>query len=366
MISWVMRTLVVVSTCGTSLLTNKIRQEDRELLVRWAHASNEREVDPSERERLVKVVCDQCDRLDGADAGEARELSAELNGLLTYVGNLSLVRKHFLVHTDTLLGAEAAKAVQRWIRRQDPDADVELKTFDGLQVVDQALLDGALAEAAGWVAEGLEWVRCTPGFRLVFNTTGGFKAVQGFFQTLGLLFAGETVYLFEGNESVVRIPRLPLKVDLSDLNDAQQTALRRLRRGLASEVALPELLVSSGKLSSYGRMLAEKWWQDVAEQGLLPPISTRLRWGPGFESTFLKETQSGKRVEANRKLELLAYVLETGKDLAGVDLHRIRGDQGPYEFLVDAWHDGGARRFFLHQEQDGVFVVGKLGEKLGG
>ncbi|MCX7799199.1 MAG: hypothetical protein N2109_02535 [Fimbriimonadales bacterium] len=362
-----MRTMVIVTTCGTSLLTQGASNDDRASLTRWAHAERETDVDSAERETLLETLCRQAQRLEGADAAEARALSAELNGLLAYVGDLAAVRLHVLVHTDTLLGRWAAEAVQTWLQHRDPGAQVELRTFEGLQVRDQPRLDLALAEAARWVTDDLDWVRRDPGLRLVFHTTGGFKAVQGFFQTLGLLFADETVYLFEGAEGVVRIPRLPLKVDLGNLSAEQTTDLRRLRVGLPPiGSALPELLASGGKLSGYGRMLADRWWHDVADLELLPPISPLLRWGPDLENTFLEETRSGKRREANRKLEQLAYVLETGRDLAGVDLHRIHGDHGPYTHLVDAWHDGGARRFFLQQEAGGVFVVGKLAEKLGG
>jgi len=326
---------VLLSTCGTSHLTHGLSARDRELLLRWAHAKEERDIEPSDRVRLQKIISDQQQRLEAAEPAEARALSAELNGILAYEGNLAQVHTHYLIHTDTFLGMYAAAAVRHWLEARD--ANVQLKTFKGMQVVDQKALDRALAEAAKWVADEFEWVRKSPEHRLVFNTTGGFKAVQGFFQTLGLLFADETVYLFEHGDAIVRIPRLPLRADLGDLDQTQLIELRRLRMGLASAgVRLPETLALDGQLTPYGSLLAENWWEVTAGKALMPPISAGLRYEPDFERSIQRDF-SRKGREINRKLEQIAFVHETKKKLAGVDIHPIHSGQvGVSTHLADA------------------------------
>lgn len=354
---------VLVSTCGTSHLTHGLSAEDRLLLNRWAHAKQERDIEPSDRSRIERIVFDQQQRLLDAEPAEARDLSAELNGILAYAGNLAEVCTHYLVHTDTFLGRHAATVVRDWLAARG--ADVRLKTFEGMQVVDQKALDQALADAARWAAEELEWVRLSPEHRLVFNTTGGFKAVQGFFQTLGVMFADETVYVFEQSDALVRIPRLPLRADLSELAPEQLVELRRLSQGLEGTcVELPETLALDGRITAYGSLLVKKWWDDAADKALLPPISRRLRYGPGLEKS-VQQYFSRKGREINRKLEQIAFVHETGLDLAGVDIHPIHSGQvGVSTHLADAWHDGGAKRFYLHYEGD-VLVADKLDEGLG-
>lgn len=357
-----MGSIVLVSTCGTSALSHGLDPEESGLLKRWANVAREANIPAGERAKLTELVLRQVDALERASPEEARRRSAEINGILSFVGNLAEVQMHYLVRTDTVLGIHAADAVGRWLRAQG--ADVEQKPFPGLQVQDQNRLDQALAECARWVSQELQWVRSEPGKRLVFHTTGGFKAVQGFFLTLGLLHADETVYLFEGSTELMRIPRLPLLVDLGFLTDEQLLEVRRLRLRLEPRgTELPETLAAGGRLTAYGQMLADAWWDRAAAAGLLPPISNRVRFGPGFAKTVESEHRS--RLETiNRRLEDLARWAETGQDLKSLDVKQLRGGarQGSTH-EADAWHDGGARRLFLHQEGD-VWVVDRLGEAL--
>ncbi|MEJ5169746.1 MAG: hypothetical protein WHU10_02060, partial [Fimbriimonadales bacterium] len=105
------------------------------------------------------------------------------------------------------------------------------------------------------------------------------------------------------------------------------------------------------------------WWDRAAADRLLPPISQRLRYGTEFPKTVAAE-ESRRLPTINRRLEELALWIETGKGLKGVDPKAIRGAKvGQSDYEADAWHDGGAKRFFLHREE-GVWVVDRLGEAL--
>ncbi|MCA1997324.1 MAG: hypothetical protein LDL56_08860 [Armatimonadetes bacterium] len=357
-----MGSIVLVSTCGTSSLSHDLSSEERKLLNQWANVGSEAEIPAGERPKLEELVLRQVDALERASPEEARRRSAEINGILSYTGNAAEVQMHYLVRSDTVLGIHAADAVERWLRAQG--ARVEQKPFPGLQVQDQNRLDQALADCARWVAEELQWVRSEPSRRLVFHTTGGFKAVQGFFQTLGLLYAEETVYLFEGSSELMRIPRLPLLVDLGFLTDEQRREVRRLRLGLDSRgTELPETLAARGRLTAFGRLLADAWWEKEAAGGLLPEISDRIRFGPDFAKTVTQENPS-RWPTINRRLEDLARWAETGQDLRSLDVKQLRGGarQGSTH-EADAWHDGGAKRFFLHRDAE-VWVVDRVGEAL--
>jgi hypothetical protein len=76
---------LILSTCGTSLLTN-LAGEQRGLITRHANARTPEEVPRPDREVLAGLIetAGQC--LGAADARERERLSAELNSLLRYDG----------------------------------------------------------------------------------------------------------------------------------------------------------------------------------------------------------------------------------------------------------------------------------------
>ena len=51
------------------------------------------------------------------------------------------------------------------------------------------------------------------GYKVIFNLVGGFKGLQGYMQTFGTFYADETVYIFEKSSDLIKIPRLPIQID---------------------------------------------------------------------------------------------------------------------------------------------------------
>jgi len=58
------------------------------------------------------------------------------------------------------------------------------------------------------------------GWFVVFNLTGGFKSLNGYLQTLGMISADRCVFIFEGAPELMEIPRLPVR--LSELDDVRE------------------------------------------------------------------------------------------------------------------------------------------------
>ncbi|MDI9601578.1 MAG: hypothetical protein QM328_05400, partial [Acidobacteriota bacterium] len=115
-------TTAIVSTCGTSLLTNGADAEMRKLITGCANHS-ESALEPGERKSLDAWLANRREAITKADSATVRRLSAELNGLLAWYGDnwppQSHQEVHFLLHTDTYLGAQAAGVVAGWMREQD-------------------------------------------------------------------------------------------------------------------------------------------------------------------------------------------------------------------------------------------------------
>jgi putative CRISPR-associated protein (TIGR02619 family) len=202
--------LFVVSTCGTSLLTNRAPGDLNALLRRTA---NQREdaLAKEDRSAIDARILDRQEALKGSTLQEARDLSAELNGLLgIYDDDLSRGANnrnhHVFLHTDTYQGVQVGKLLLEWAQRRGLSA--EAHRVDNLNTARMEEFREGMGNLADWCADALPGYR-DGGYRVVFNLIGGFKALQGFMQTLGMFYADESVYLFEGERALLRIPGFP-------------------------------------------------------------------------------------------------------------------------------------------------------------
>ena len=206
---------LIVSTCGTSLLTNGADENMRRLLVTHANAK-EQDMDDTVRRDIDTWVAQRRNLLKKAADGAAAQLSAELNGLLAYQNIVEATpnappNEYYLVVTDTYLGNAAFECIEDWLCRNFGRRAVRM-TAGGLNTSDVADFRAALAGIAKQLGEELSKWR-ERRYRVVFNLTGGFKSVNGFMQAVGMLFADECFYLFEGSRELMRVPRLPITLD---------------------------------------------------------------------------------------------------------------------------------------------------------
>ena len=83
---------------------------------------------------------------------------------------------------------------------------MRLQTAAGLRTSSLAGFRAATAELAGALAAELP-ARRARGEEIVFNLTGGFKALHAVVQAMGARFADRVVCLFEGTDELLEIPR---------------------------------------------------------------------------------------------------------------------------------------------------------------
>lgn len=107
---------LILSTCGTSLLTN-LAGQNRGLVILHANARSPEEVPRPDREILAKSIEEAGRRLAAADTRGRERISAELNGLLRYYGGGPWPGSdtHWLIATDTWLGQATAAAMAQVI-----------------------------------------------------------------------------------------------------------------------------------------------------------------------------------------------------------------------------------------------------------
>lgn len=376
---------LIVSTCGTSLLTNGADVDMRRLLIAHANETAE-EMDRTVRGRIDAWVDQRCEHMREATEEDAARLSAEINGLQAYYHGAGTAvadneqDQHWLVVTDTYLGQRAFECIGGWLDGRFQQMAMKV-TAGGLNTSRIADFRAALADIVNVLDELdlAQWRR--RGYRVVFNLTGGFKSVNGFMQTIGMLFADECFYLFEGSGEVMRVPRLPISLDAATPFRDNLDAVRRMANGktLTRDECgtLPETLLfvvdDSVQLSEWGAALWLSARPEIYRKALMEPLSDRL-W---FSESFMAQVGAGQGVFAqpdrldtlNQRLDDLARHLDTNGayNPQGLHFHGLEGNPVPpctHEFYV--WSDLGHRGYGFHENVDDqkVFVVQKIGPHL--
>ena len=211
----------IISTIGTSILTNSI---DRATEGNWfgilgASANlKEDELSDESKEVIDELAKRAHGKLKGSDVGTHRLASAELNGIYgiyegTFPENSNDV--HYLICTDTFQGQTTGNLIKDFLKNQGFKASVvipkELSTKDT-----DSFTDG-IKELIQWLENSVPGQRDS-GHQVIFNLVGGFKSLQGYMQTFGAFYADESVYIFEGSSELIRIPRLPIQIDTTEIH----------------------------------------------------------------------------------------------------------------------------------------------------
>lgn len=266
---------VIVSTVGTSMLTNGAPQELRGLLIRTANTPEARLTDEDRTD--IERRADEVGRLiAGASPEQAQRQSAELNGVVRL--GLSGRDVHYLIATDTLQGRLCAKIAAEWI--QTAGATAIPQPISGLSTADTESFSDGINTLLEWCDATLPECRAQ-NRRVVFNLVGGFKAMQAYLQALGMFYADEIVYIFESGSDLIRIPRLPVKWDHEGLSE-HAAVMARLAHGAkditpAMVAGVPEAyleIVDCGGqqlvgLSTWGRAAWLSDRQDILSSDLI-------------------------------------------------------------------------------------------------
>lgn len=370
--------ILLVSTCGTSLLSNLARQraapQTTELLKRTANLKDN-ELSPEDLSAIQAVAEDASTALARASICDLRRMAAELNGLLGfYRGDLAAAKgnHHIFLHTDTFQGSLAADRLAGALRSRGLATEV-LPVRD-LNVADPEAFTLAMNELVDWSRQTLPGYRST-GYRIVFNLVGGFKAFQAFMQTLGMFYADEILYIFEASNALLRIPRLPVAFDDTARGIVADNLplFRQLSLGplpLDRCRALPETLISAiddeATLSPWGKLLWDQCCTELYRRRLLDPPIPRIRYSDPFRKKCddLARNDPDKLLAVNQRIDDLADLLLHGRPRNRLDLKKLSGNpKPPATHELDLTAHGAAWRAFGHYEGD-TFVLDSLGPHL--
>lgn len=358
--------LLLVSTCGTSLLTNGASEADRTWLTQIANDVDV--VGDVDVARLTRLVKDRRARLEAADEGEPRRMSAEWNGICAVLDRYKPRQvNHLLVSTDTALGKAAVELVESLL-----GAQTQRVSASGLRTNDLASFREALAELTKQLdAVVQEYQR--QGWFVVFNLTGGFKSLNGYLQTLAMISADRCVFLFEGARELMEIPRLPVR--LAELEELREHAEVFRRLAVGYRVSVDDARNAPGALlmeldgevatSVLGNVAWARQRAALQAEELQPPLSSKVRITDSVARAFAK-LEAVHKVQVNEALDEYCAYVDHGRALPkSRTFKKLQGDPVPGStHELYAWSDGATGRLFGHYDDACVFVFDRLGGHL--
>jgi putative CRISPR-associated protein (TIGR02619 family) len=318
--------MITISTCGTSILTNGVEQKISNIL-RMNTNLKENEISSDDKAVIDKIIELKKNILLSSNIQEARNISAEINGLFGICNeDLNVLKSngsfHYLICTDTYEGIMCANLIQEYLESKGVTIVTKIE-IPNLKVDNTSSAHNGLSELTKIISE---ITKKTNG-KIIFNLVGGFKLLQGFMQTLGMFYADEMFYLFEGKKEPIKIPKLLVKFDYSD-NIIE--SLRRISFELeALQGADLGVLILDGTpimLSEWGELV----WQQVKKSYYLKlrdPLLPTVSYSDGFKRDFDKLNNNDK-VELHEHIDYVSKYLFTNDkrwNIASVYFHSLEG-----------------------------------------
>ena len=366
--------ILSVTTCGTSIFTNMASGDDRSFLTDSANKlQNEYSGDDISR---LQSIAQQRRKfmLHERDEVNLRKKSAELNGLIGYYRKNGFDPKnhsHLLICSDTYQGELAAQVIQDWGKSNG--YNMTIYKVPDLNTRDLELFRFGINNLVDWCEEIITGYRSSK-YKVIFNLVGGFKILQGYMQTLGMFYADESVYIFEGSDKILSIPRMPIdfsenfKAKLKDnINLVRTLKWKSLKNSECAGIpeAMLEIIGDECTLSTWGKLMFNRTRDEIYSERLLPSPTRLIKYSEKTER-IAKDLDKGRRVELNTKIDDLAYFLEVGRrqPTSSLDLKALKGNPKPpstHEF--DLWSNKDVWRGYGYFDNV-TFIINEIGDAL--
>jgi putative CRISPR-associated protein (TIGR02619 family) len=325
---------LVISTVGTSLLINQIKNKKSESdwSSRLQDTANRTEKEIEKGSKIYDIIQDLKQRaeekLAQANTIEIREASAELNGIYgLYKDRLDLGAQdvHWLVTTDTAQGQVTAKILKNFLGSHNISTDIY--TPKDLSTASTEKFTNGIDELLKWMDELIPGYQSSD-YKICFNLVGSFKALQGYANTIGMFYqADEMIYIFEGSSEVITIPRLPIQVNHSVIKPVQFALMAAGAFVKLSELeSVPDTLIlkagDEAILSNWGRLTWNNCKRSFLSSNLLP--FPKLEYQKSFITDFEKASSEEERVKLQETLARVSYLF----DKSNCDTAPLKSDGG--------------------------------------
>lgn len=302
----------VLSTVGISTLLRAA--DDGTLRGHLIGVANDKELNPELAPEVAALKERVAEKLRADDVVHNRALSAELNGLYgLYEDQLARGQgdMHYLIATDTALGQTTATLIENYL--VDRGLTVSTYTPPQLSAADPPSFSRGIKELIEWCERTIPGYR-ESGYRVIFNLTGGFKSLQGYLNIVGMFYADRLVYIFQGSDDLLTIPRLPIEVAHDVLRDyrvplAMMAQGHLMPRKQVEDIPGGLLEIDGGlaTLSDWGLLVWSRARHELLRDDLLG--FPRLRYSDRFRKAF-ERARPHRRVRLQETLAQVAGLLE--------------------------------------------------------
>jgi len=326
---------LIVSTVGTSLLSNVARAKGKETeyVLRDTANLKDNEISKEQKAVIVQLAQEASKKLEISTPQESRRMSAELNGIWGYYYSNATKKSrgqdfHFLISTDTFQGKLTAEMLKEYLRSKEFNV-LDIFTPPGLSTADSHSFSNGIKQIVKWCQEVITEYR-RQGYFVVFNLVGSFKSLQGFMNTLGMFYADEIIYIFEAETAdLILIPRLPIKMELQPILKEKAKIFALMAENYIAFreelTGIPEIYLDMDEqgfatLSEWGFLV----WNENKKEilGSLPLNQFNFK-GLKYEKSFEKDFE---KIDQNRRADIIstlaqAAVIYQEKGLTGLREH---------------------------------------------
>jgi len=152
------------------------------------------------------------------------QASAEIKSLIEIQHRYNTKLNVILLASDSILSTLAAKIIVNWFKESNYSANQTIvPNFD----IDKDVIYGLVVDSAKdfkekgllFLFDKLDNYKKDYKKSLIFNITGGFKAVVPFLTLFGQLYKIPTFYIYEDEKELIDLPNLPIHYDVSIVED---------------------------------------------------------------------------------------------------------------------------------------------------
>jgi putative CRISPR-associated protein (TIGR02619 family) len=317
---------LVISTVGTSLLTNEINEDKDKNYKQWiselnktANWTKEKIESSSEYShvfsKIIKPLQERVEeKLNDSNILEIREMSAELNGIYgLYDEKIDKSDTHILITTDTAQGEATSQILESFLSSEGIERkNIIPLTQPGLSLSSTAVFTESMANLIPVMLEMLQKYK-DDQYQICFNLVGGFKALQGYFNTIGMFHADKIIYIFEGSHEVVEIPKLPIAIDIKKV-EKYKVQLAMMEFGAipsqweeATKVPQEWVLTKEKKLSTWGQLIWNRCKDEILSQNLL--TFPRINYADSFTEDYKKIRSNQEKIKLQETIAKVAHLL---------------------------------------------------------
>ena len=367
---------VIISTVGTSLLTNQINRaepKEKDWYSNMRDTANLSEnKTPEDVKKIINTLKQRAsEKLAETEIPQIRRASAELNGIYgVYQEDLSQGREdiHFLIATDTVQGKTTAEIVENFLKEQGI-YNTSIQAPSGLSTASTEDFSLGIDDLIVWLQNTIPPLKESQ-YKVIFNLVGSFKSLQGYLNTIGMFYADEIIYIFEGEKSdLITIPRLPIAVDTS-LIKPHTLQLALIEAGVEPSIKetteIPEAMLAEidGKmiLSTWGKLIWEKCKTELLSDELFQfPL---LKYRDSFRADYNRVRDAQAKVKLQETLAKVSHLLQQNKG----DISILKKDGGlQYDKYtnkgdIDHFRVTQGVRVSCHSEQ-GTLILRRYGKE---